>query len=91
MTIYSIPEYQPVGIMYGHADLVFSLTWVTDTVLVSGSRDGSMRVWSVDSPVMATLPSVTVPIEVRFPVLSREEEKTKVRDLSLNKGTGVRI
>ncbi|KAK3837236.1 MAG: WD40-repeat-containing domain protein [Linnemannia elongata] len=88
VTIYSIPEYQPVGIMYGHADLVFSLTWVTDTVLVSGSRDGSMRVWSVDSPVMATLPSVTVPIEVRFPVLSREEEKTKVRDLSLNKGTG---
>lgn len=90
VTIYSIPEYQPVGIMYGHADLVFSLTWVTDTVLVSGSRDGSMRVWSMDSPVMATLPSVTVPIDVRFPVLSREEEKTKVRDLSLNKGTGVR-
>ncbi|KAG0287353.1 DDB1- and CUL4-associated factor 12 [Linnemannia gamsii] len=88
VTIYSIPEYEPVGIMYGHADLVFSLTWVTDTVLVSGSRDGSMRVWSMHSPVMATLPSVTVPIEVRFPVLSREEEKTKVRDLSLNKGTG---
>ncbi|OAQ23167.1 WD40 repeat-like protein [Linnemannia elongata AG-77] len=88
VTIYSIPEYEPVGIMYGHADLVFSLTWVTDTVLVSGSRDGSMRVWSMDSPVMATLPSVNVPIEVRFPVLSREEEATKVRDLSLNKGTG---
>ncbi|KAF9131727.1 DDB1- and CUL4-associated factor 12 [Mortierella sp. 14UC] len=89
VTIYSIPEYEPVGIMYGHADLVFSLTWVTDTVLVSGSRDGSMRVWSMDSPVMTTLPSVTVPIEVRFPVLSRGEEKTKVRDLSLNKGTGI--
>ncbi|KAF9546906.1 DDB1- and CUL4-associated factor 12 [Mortierella hygrophila] len=88
VTIYSIPEYEPVGIMYGHADLVFSLTWVTDTVLVSGSRDGSMRVWSMESPVMATLASVTVPINVRFPVLSREEEKTKVRDLSLNKGTG---
>ncbi|KAF8944029.1 DDB1- and CUL4-associated factor 12 [Haplosporangium gracile] len=88
VTIYSIPEYEPVGIMYGHADLVFSLTWITDTVLVSGSRDGSMRVWSMDSSVMATLPSVTVPIDVRFPVLSREEEKTKVRDLSLNKGTG---
>ncbi|KAF9130537.1 DDB1- and CUL4-associated factor 12 [Linnemannia schmuckeri] len=88
VTIYSIPEYEPVGIMYGHADLVFSLTWVTDTVLVSGSRDGSMRVWSMDSSVMATLPSVTVPIDVRFPVLSREEENIKVRDLSLNKGTG---
>ncbi|KAF9910861.1 hypothetical protein EC991_005324 [Linnemannia zychae] len=88
VTIYSIPEYEPVGIMYGHADLVFSLTWVTDTVLVSGSRDGSMRVWSLDSPVIATLPSVTIPIEVRVPVISREEEKTKVRDLSLNKGTG---
>ncbi|KAG0289448.1 DDB1- and CUL4-associated factor 12 [Linnemannia gamsii] len=88
VTIYSIPGYEPVGIMYGHSDLVFSLTWVTDTVLISGSRDGSMRVWSMDSSVMATLPSVTVPIEVRFPVLSQEEKKTKVRDLSLNKGTG---
>ncbi|KAG9068095.1 DDB1- and CUL4-associated factor 12 [Linnemannia hyalina] len=69
VTIYSIPEYEPVGIMYGHADLVFSLTWVTDTVLVSGSRDGSMRVWSMESSVMATLASVTVPIDVRFPQL----------------------
>ncbi|KAF9107392.1 DDB1- and CUL4-associated factor 12 [Mortierella sp. GBA35] len=88
VTIYSIPEFESMGIMYGHSDLVFSLTWVTDTVLVTGSRDGSMRVWSMDSTVATTLPSITVPIQVRFPVLSREEEKTKVRDLSLNKGTG---
>jgi len=90
ITIYSIPGFEPVGIMYGHSDLVFSLTWVTDTVLVSGSRDGSMRVWSVDSTVAATLSTINIPIQVRFPVLSREEEKTRVRDLSLNKGTGVR-
>ncbi|KAF9923215.1 DDB1- and CUL4-associated factor 12 [Linnemannia zychae] len=88
VTIYSIPEYEPVGIMYGHNDLVFSLTWVSDTVLVTGSRDGSMRVWSMDSSVMTILPSVIAPIEVRFPILSRNEKKAKVRDLSLNKGTG---
>ncbi|KAF9327637.1 hypothetical protein BG006_009091, partial [Podila minutissima] len=77
VTIYSLPEFEPVGMMYGHADLVFALTWVSDTVLVSGSRDGSMRVWSTESGVLASLPAVSREVEVRLPVLTRAEDKTK--------------
>ncbi|KAG9327446.1 hypothetical protein KVV02_000395 [Mortierella alpina] len=88
VTIYSLPEFESVGVMYGHSDLVFSLTWASDTVLVTGSRDGSMRVWSMDSPVVTTLPAVGQPIEVRLHSIAQTEDKTKVRDLSLNRGTG---
>ncbi|KAF9950703.1 DDB1- and CUL4-associated factor 12 [Mortierella alpina] len=88
VTIYSLPEFEAVGVMHGHSDLVFSLTWASDTVLVTGSRDGSMRVWSMDSPVATTLPTVGQPVEVRFHSIAQTEDKTKVRDLSLNRGTG---
>ncbi|KAG0088481.1 DDB1- and CUL4-associated factor 12, partial [Podila epicladia] len=88
VTIYSLPEFEPVGMMYGHSDLVFALTWVSDTVLVSGSRDGSMRVWSTESAVLASLQAVSREVEVRLPVLTRAEDKTKVRDLAFNKNTG---
>ncbi|GJJ78816.1 DDB1- and CUL4-associated factor 12 [Entomortierella parvispora] len=88
VTIYSVPEYEPVGMMYGHTDLVFSLTWISDTVLVSGARDGSMRVWSMASEVMATLPAVSEPVEVRFSVLKKTQEKARIRDLTLNRATG---
>ncbi|KAF9955685.1 DDB1- and CUL4-associated factor 12 [Mortierella alpina] len=88
VTIYSLPGFEAVGVMYGHSDLVFSLTWASDTVLVTGSRDGSMRVWSMDSPVVTTLPAVGQPIEVRLHSIAQTEDKTKVRDLSLNRGTG---
>ncbi|KAF9368780.1 DDB1- and CUL4-associated factor 12, partial [Podila verticillata] len=88
VTIYSLPELEPVGMMYGHSDLVFALTWISDTVLVSGSRDGSTRVWSTESAVLATLPAVSKSVEVRLSVLTRAEDKTKVRDLAFNKNTG---
>ncbi|KAK3815264.1 MAG: hypothetical protein J3Q66DRAFT_344152 [Benniella sp.] len=88
VTIYKVPEFEPIGVMYGHTDLVFSLTWVSDTVLVTGSKDGSMRVWSMDSPILTTLPSVARPIEVRQPVITRADKTSKVRYLTLNKGTG---
>ncbi|KAG0259067.1 DDB1- and CUL4-associated factor 12 [Mortierella polycephala] len=88
VTIFSVPGFVPMGVMYGHTDLVFSLEWVTDTILVSGSRDGSMRVWTMGSPVITTLSSVSGPIQARLPVLTRTEDNTKVRDLSYNNGTG---
>ncbi|KAF9117055.1 DDB1- and CUL4-associated factor 12 [Mortierella sp. AM989] len=89
VTIYSLPELEPVGMMYGHTDLVFSLTWISDTVLATGSRDGSMRVWSMESPVLSTLPSASSRgVQVRLPEITRKDDKTRVRDLALNKKTG---
>ncbi|KAG0207863.1 hypothetical protein BGX28_001012 [Mortierella sp. GBA30] len=74
VTIYSLPEFVSVGVMHGHSDMVFSLKWASDSVLVTGSRDGTMRVWSMDSPVITTLPAVRNPIEVRFPSIVRTED-----------------
>ncbi|KAG0022957.1 hypothetical protein BGZ80_010723, partial [Entomortierella chlamydospora] len=85
VTIYSLPGLEPVGIMYGHTDLVFGLTWISDTVLATGSRDGSMRIWSMGSPVITTLPTVSREIQVRLPSITRKEERTRVRDLAFNK------
>ncbi|KAI7816675.1 WD40-repeat-containing domain protein [Gamsiella multidivaricata] len=74
VTIYAIPEFEPVGMMYGHTDLVFSLTWISDTVLVTGARDGSMRVWTMGSPVLTNLHSVTREVKVHLPVITRAEQ-----------------
>ncbi|KAF9361589.1 DDB1- and CUL4-associated factor 12 [Mortierella sp. AD094] len=87
VTIYSLPELEPVGMMYGHTDFVFALTWVSDTVLATGSRDGSMRIWSMESPVLTTLPSASRETQVRLPSITRKEERTRVRDLAFNKGS----
>ncbi|KAF9209997.1 DDB1- and CUL4-associated factor 12 [Haplosporangium sp. Z 27] len=87
VTIYSLPELAPVGMMYGHKGLVFALTWVSDTVLVTGGRDGSMRVWSMASPALTVIPSVRHEIQVRLPEITRAERNTRVRDLAFNKGS----
>ncbi|ORZ26352.1 WD40-repeat-containing domain protein [Lobosporangium transversale] len=87
VTVYSLPEFVPVGSMYGHTDLVFSLTWVSDTVLVTGSRDGSMKVWTMRSPVLTTLPTISGEVEVRLSDLTKSEDNTKIRDLTFNRKT----
>ncbi|KAI8353698.1 WD40-repeat-containing domain protein [Mortierella sp. GBAus27b] len=89
VSIYSLPEFEPMGIMYGHTDIVFSVKWISDTVLVTGCKDGSMRVWTMGSPLLTTLPTISqLPIEVRQSVLTRTEENTGVRGLTLNNATG---
>ncbi|KAI8919986.1 WD40-repeat-containing domain protein [Powellomyces hirtus] len=47
--IYKLPTFEPVGILHGHRDMVFSLAWVTDTLLVSGARDTTVRTWDIRS------------------------------------------
>ncbi|KAF9162161.1 DDB1- and CUL4-associated factor 12 [Actinomortierella ambigua] len=85
IAIYNLPEFEPIGLLHGHTDLVFSLRWVSDTSLVSASRDGSLRVWSLESEPLTQLPSFLQPINVWQDVLTREEEKVKVRDLAYNR------
>ncbi|KAF9971687.1 SWI SNF, matrix associated, actin dependent regulator of chromatin, sub d, member 1 [Actinomortierella ambigua] len=85
VAIYALPEFEPIGLLHGHSDLVFSLRWVSDTVLVSASRDGSLRVWSLEAEPFTQLPSFLQPINVWKDVLTREEEKVKVRDLAYNR------
>lgn len=50
--VFSLPDVRPTALLTGHTDWVFGLDWVTDNLLASGSRDGTVKLWTVpDEPV----------------------------------------
>lgn len=47
---------QPVQTFMGHADWVFGLDWVSDRHWVSGSRDGTIKLWQVPDAAAEAAP-----------------------------------
>ena len=45
--IYHLPSFKPLAILDGHADWVFGVEWVSDTRLVSISRDHTVAMWDL--------------------------------------------
>jgi WD40 repeat protein len=65
----------PVMILEGHDDWCFSAEFISHNHLVSGGRDGNVKVWNVmpdSDPIL------------RQPLLTRKEHERKVRDLKYN-------
>ena len=75
--IYNLPHFEPVVILEGHTDMVFSAHWLDDQTLVSGSRDRSVKMWKI--PPIASIPKW--PITRIHCLASKMEHCDKVRDM----------
>lgn len=45
---YKLPSMDPICVGEHHSDWLFSLAWASPTLLASGSRDGTIALWSID-------------------------------------------
>jgi WD repeat-containing protein 40A len=84
--IYRVPTLEPYALLKGHKDMVFSVCWLDDETLVSGSRDKSLKFWSLKSQyVHSYLDDGVVMLPIYHCTSSEIKHKEKVRDVVVDR------
>lgn len=53
--IFDLPSLSANTILQGHNDAIFSVAWIDNNTLISGSRDGTMRCWTLNRNKLQTV------------------------------------
>jgi len=80
IAIFSLPSFKPLIILQGQRDWTFASRFLSENLLVSGSRDSSIYLWSTISEEQEN-------IQQKTPLLVRKEHKRKVRSIEYNSTT----
>jgi len=72
IAILALPTFETITVLSGHTDWVFGLDFLTDDVIVSGSRDSTIKMWQIqkDSPT-----------KINRPIISAKAHSSKTRDV----------
>lgn len=49
VALYRLPDFDPLTLGVAHTDWLFDMQWMTDSLLLTGSRDSTMALWSTTS------------------------------------------
>ncbi|KAJ3275009.1 DDB1- and CUL4-associated factor 12 [Terramyces sp. JEL0728] len=85
--VYSLPNFEHIAELDGHVDMVFSISWLDDYNLVSGSRDKSLKVWRIHHPVIDYDEFHLPKQKIYQPLNSKIRHDQKVRDLAFDVNT----
>ena len=75
--VFSVPDLRPTALLTSHTDWVFGLDWITDNLVASGSRDKTVKIFSV--PDAASRGSTYRQLSV--PVATLGVHRDRVRDV----------
>eukprot|EP00897_Mesotaenium_endlicherianum_P003484 jgi/Mesen1/3163/ME000184S02227 len=71
VAVFKLPSFEPVALLAKHEDWLFSAAWITDNLLVTGSRDHTVKLWSIGGQKFFD----------EDPVIDTTQHSDKVRDL----------